>query len=90
MGFAVSPQPDGAMVGVEDAGAVCAGDHALPGIYIIADLDIGGIPNLVVICELLANGFDQIPIIVAIKFIAMPPQIQQAGHTAGMGRTAPQ
>ena len=81
---AVHVQPNIQQRGVIYPISVGAVYQALVGLNVIADLDIGRIPKVGMICKLLANFFHVVPIIVVIKFVAMSPDIKQPRRAFGV------
>ena len=77
----VNIEPKGEEGRVVNLRVVCAVNEALVSLNVVADLNVGGIPDLVVVCQLLTDAFDMIPIAVALEFVAVSPDVEKTGES---------
>ena len=74
-------KPEGEEGGIVDLRVVSAVNETLVSLDVVAYLNVGGVPDLIVVCKLFADAFNAIPVAIALKFIAVSPDVEKAGES---------
>ena len=75
LAFVLHPNVGGGRV--EDDVPVGAGAQLAAGVQVVHNLDIRRVPNILLAAHFLAEGADDLPVVVLLELVAVSPQVEQ-------------
>lgn len=75
LAFVLHPNVGGGRV--KDDVPVGAGTQLAAGVQVVHNLDICRVPNILLAAHFLAEGADDLPVVMLLKLVAMSPQVEQ-------------